>query len=108
MSENTKLAKIEEQIKTMPSGSQEAMTEIIRGMYGGKPLLGTGGLLTNLVKDLTQIALQGEMDAHLQDNSLEEGSNRRNGISHKTIKTAGGAINIEVPRDRNSSGFSLR
>lgn len=43
------------------------------------------------------------MYAHLQDNSLEEGVNRRNGVSSKTIKTGGGAINIEVPRDRNSS-----
>lgn len=103
MSDNTKLGRIEEQIKSLPSASQEAMAEIIKGMYAGKPLLGSNGLLTNLVKDLTQIALQGEMDAHLQDNSLEEGGNRRNGISSKTIKTAGGAINIEVPRDRNSS-----
>jgi putative transposase len=103
MNENTKLARIEEQVRALPSASQEAMTEIIKGMYAGKPLLGANGLLTNLVKDLTQIALQGEMDAHLQDNSLEEGGNRRNGIGSKTIKTAGGAINIEVPRDRNSS-----
>lgn len=103
MSENTKLARIEEQVRGLPSATQEAMVEIIKGMYAGKQLLGSNGLLTNLVKDLTQIALQGEMDAHLQDNSLEEGGNRRNGISHKTIKTAGGAVNIEVPRDRNSS-----
>lgn len=80
MSENIKLAKIEEEVKALPSARPEAMAEIIKGMYWGKPLLGAGGLLTNLVKDLTQIALQGEMDAHLQENSLEEGSNRRNGI----------------------------
>ncbi len=72
-------------------------------MYAGKPLLGANGLLTNLVKDLTQVALQGEMDAHLQDNSLEEGNNRRNGLVSKKVKTGSGSFDLEVPRDRNSS-----
>jgi putative transposase len=60
-------------------------------------------LLTQLVKDLTQITLQGEMDAHLRNNSLEEGNNRRNGLSYKTVKTGGGSFELESPRDRNSS-----
>ena len=61
-------------------------------MYAGKPLLGEGGLLTQLVKDLTQVALQGEMDAHLRDRGLEEIGNRRNGVSYKTVKTGGGSL----------------
>jgi transposase-like protein len=77
--------------------------EIIQGLYQGKPLLGAGGLLTSLVKDFTQIALQGEMNAHLLDNSLEQGNNRRNGIASKTMKTASGSFELEVPRDRNGS-----
>ena len=52
-------------------------------MYKGKLLLGEKGLLTQLVKDLTEIPLQGEMDAHLQENSLEEGGNRRNGFKKR-------------------------
>ena len=55
---------------SLPSTSDEAMMDIIKGMYAGKPLLGPEGLLTQLVKDLTQIALQGEMDAHLAENQL--------------------------------------
>lgn len=43
MNENTKLARIEEQVKALPSASQEAMAEIIKGMYAGKPLLGVWG-----------------------------------------------------------------
>ena len=50
--------------------------------------------MTQLVKDLTEIALQGEMDAYLQENSSEEGGNRRNGFKKKTVGTK---------RDRNSS-----
>jgi transposase-like protein len=79
------------------------MAEIIKGMYHGKPLLGENGLLTGLVKDLTQIALQGEMDAHIAENSLEEGGNRRNGIKAKTVRSPAGAFELEVPRDRNST-----
>lgn len=55
------------------------------------------------MKDLTQIALQGEMDSHLAEDSLEQGSNRRNGITTKTMRTGTGAFELEVPRDRNSS-----
>ena len=83
--------------------NQDSCAEIIRGLYQGKPLLGPNGLLTSLVKDLTKIALQGEMDAHLSNNSLEQGNNRRNGIGTKTMKTSSGSFELEVPRDRNGS-----
>jgi transposase-like protein len=92
-----------ESVTKLPSVQNEALADIIKGLYEGKPLLGKGGLLTNLVKDLTQIALQGEMDGHLQEESLEEGGNRRNGISTKTVKTGSGSFELEVPRDRNCS-----
>lgn len=94
---------IAESVTTLASIHNEALAEIIKGLYEGRPLLGKGGLLTNLIKDLTQIALQGEMDAHLQEDSLEEGGNRRNGIRTKTVKTGSGSFELEVPRDRNSS-----
>jgi len=83
--------------------SNPLYAEIIRGMYQGKPLLGPGGLLTDMVKELTQIALQGELDTHLQDVSLEEGGNRRNGLSTKLMKTSSGSFELETPRDRNGS-----
>jgi len=103
MPESIKFERLDQQIKALPSVQNEALAEIIKGMYQGKPLLGAQGLLTNLVKDLTQIALQGEMDSHLQENNLEEGGNRRNGITSKRVKVASGSFNLEVPRDRNSS-----
>jgi len=103
MSKGTRLENLESQIKSLPSAHDGAMLEIIKGMYQGKPLLGSGGLLTNLVKDLTQLALQGEMDSHLNDSSLEEGNNRRNGTKSKTMKGPSGSFELEVPRDRNGS-----
>lgn len=44
MKEDIKLARIEEQVKALPSTSQEAPAEIIKGIYAGKPLLGAEGL----------------------------------------------------------------
>ena len=92
-----------EKVTALPSIQNEALSEIVRGLYQNKPLLGPEGLLTKLIKDLTQISLQGEMDAHLQENSLESGNNRRNGLSKKTVKTGSGEFELEVPRDRNCS-----
>ena len=63
-----------------PSLQNEALREVIKGMYMGKPLFGKEGFLTKLAKELTELALEGEMEAHLSENSLEEGHNRRNGI----------------------------
>ncbi len=94
---------VAEQVTNLPSIQNEALAEIVRGLYAGKPLLGQGGLLTNLVKDLTQIALQCEMESHLVEDSLEQGNNRRNGITTKTMRTGSGSFELEVPRDRNSS-----
>jgi len=94
---------LKEQIEKLPSLKPEALKEIIHGMYQGKPLLGSHGLLTQIAKDLTQLALQGEMEVHLTENSLEEGSNRRNGLTTKTIKSSAGAFELEAPRDRNGT-----
>ena len=47
------------------------------------------------------------MDAHLghgtDDHSRKDTTNRRNGYSHKNIKTAYGDIPIDVPRDRKAT-----
>ena len=51
--------------------------------------------------------LQGEMDEHLGYESNNHGSkrttNRRNGYTHKNVKTRYGELEIAVPRDRESS-----
>jgi putative transposase len=87
----------------LTASKDEAIAAIIEGLYQGRPLLGPGGILTNLVKQATQAALSGELEAHLIENKLEETGNRRNGITSKTIKTSSGSFELEVPRDRNSS-----
>ena len=97
------MGKLDEKIKSLPSLQGEALQEIIRGMYAGKPLLGSEGLLTRIAKDLIQLSLQAEMEVHLSENILESSGNRRNGATSKTMKTASGSFELETPRDRNGS-----
>jgi len=66
-------------------------------------LIGLGSIANAARKGSDSNLADAEMDIHLSENSLEGGSNRRNGMSSKTIKTASGYFELDVPRDRNSS-----
>jgi putative transposase len=74
--------------------------EALQAIKEGKPLLGGEGILTPLIKKLTEAALEGELDSHL---GREVTANRRNGKSRKTIKSLDGNFELETPRDRNGS-----
>jgi putative transposase len=69
----------------------------LQAIQGGQPLLGKEGVLTPLIKNLTEAALEGELDSHL---SQEIAANRRNGKSKKTIKALNGNFELNTPRDR--------
>lgn len=69
-------------------------------LKSGQPLTGKDGILTPLIKDLTEAALDGEIESHLLGNTDE---NRRNGRSKKTIKSSSGCFELNTPRDRNGS-----
>jgi putative transposase len=58
------------------------------------------GLLDGLKKALAERALNAEMDHHLTGS---DGANSRNGYGKKTVLTDTGKIELEVPRDRQSS-----
>jgi putative transposase len=61
---------------------------------------GANGLLEDLKKALAERALNAEMDHHLGG---DEGGNSRNGYGRKTVVTETGKIDLEVPRDRQST-----
>lgn len=79
---------------------KEFEQEAIQRLQGGQPLEGKDGVLAPLIKRLIEAGLNGEMDAHLIDRS---GKNRRNGKMGKQVKTAFGKVEIDTPRDRNST-----
>jgi putative transposase len=73
----------------------------------GLKLTGKGSLLTELTKVVVESVLEGEMDDHLgygkHDPVGRHGGNSRNGTRPKTLVTEAGPVEIEVPRDRESS-----
>jgi putative transposase len=88
--------------------STETIDALIKdAKTSGTPLDGVGGLLSQMTKAVLERALQGEMADHLGYDSGDpagHGSgNSRNGKTKKTVATANGPIEIDVPRDRNGS-----
>lgn len=69
----------------------------------GQPLMGETGILTPLIKKIIDASLEGEMAHHMASCQEQGQSNRRNGKTPKTVKTAYGQVSIETPRDRDGS-----
>ncbi|MFP3012647.1 MAG: IS256 family transposase [Rickettsia sp.] len=63
------------------------------------------GLLKQLTKRLVEKVLQSEMNNHLGYSKYSQSDieNARNGYNVKNLMTKNGVVEIEVPRDRNSS-----
>ncbi len=74
--------------------------EFAEKIRSGKGLSGKDGALTDLVKQITEITLQAELESHLAQDLQK---NRKNGYTSKTMKTEHGAFELETPRDRNGS-----
>lgn len=63
-------------------------------------MLGKEGVFTPLLKQFLEEAMNGELEAHIEE---EEAPNRKNGKGRKQVKTPVGNIEIETPRDRNGT-----
>jgi len=74
----------------------------IEQLKAGKPLLGKDGAFAPLLESILNAALEGEMDAHLNDEERLSG-NRRNGKMQKQVQTSMGEVTVSTPRDRNST-----
>ena len=77
------------------------VAEFAAQLKSGKGIGGKDGALTPLIKQLTEMALQAELETHLSQD-LEK--NRKNGTTSKTMKSANGTFELETPRDRNLEG----
>jgi putative transposase len=77
--------------------------EAIKGMYAGKPLNGEKGIFAPLLKHFLESALEGELDAHLQEEKESGIANRRNGKANKKVKSISGEFELESSRDRAGS-----
>ena len=70
---------------------------ILQQIREGKALGGKDGALAPLIKQLTEAALQAEIESHLTQDLAK---NRKNGTSSKTMKSEVGSFELDVPRDR--------
>ena len=78
------------------------LNELIKSCNTEEDILGEGGILKQLVKQVLESALDAELSEHLDDNDNVAPSNKRNGTSKKTITCDTGAIELDIPRDRES------
>jgi transposase-like protein len=82
---------------TKPTFDMDAALQALRE---GKDLTGKDGVLTPLIKQLTEAAMQAELDEHLAD---EKQPNRKNGSTSKSVKSPAGSFELSTPRDRAGS-----
>lgn len=75
--------------------------EAIEKLKQGKPLTGSEGVFTPLLKMILEASLESEAADHIKDTKPEK--NRRNGKSRKQMKSELGRFELETPRDRNGT-----
>ena len=86
---------------TDTKGSDFSFEEALRALQAGQPLSGKDGILTPLIKQLTEAALAAELEAHIDS---APSANRKNGATAKAIKSTSGSFRLDTPRDR-AGGF---
>lgn len=74
-------------------------SDAIKRLMEGEELTGEDGILTPLIQRLLQASLDGEIQAHVDQNR----PNRRNGKKGKTVKSSQGLLRIDMPRDREGN-----
>ncbi|MBC34444.1 MAG: IS256 family transposase, partial [Bacteroidetes bacterium] len=78
---------------------EDLFNEALASLKQGKQLEGADCAVTPLIKRLLEASLEGEIDAHINQSR----PNRRNGHGKKNLKTSFGNVDLETPRDRDSS-----
>ena len=78
---------------------EDLFNQALASLKQGRQLEGADGAVTPLIKRLLEASLEGEIDAHLDQSR----PNRRNGHGKKKLKTSFGNVDIDTPRDRDSS-----
>jgi transposase-like protein len=88
--------------------TDEVIDAVMAGVdAGGLELLGPDGVLAELTKRLLERGLAEELSHHLGyepgDPAGRGSGNNRNGTSPKTVLSEIGAIELDIPRDRNGT-----
>ena len=86
----------------------DIIDELLEQHQPGEDLFGSEGLVSKLTKRLMERILEAEMSNHLgyergDRTTAGKSGNTRNGRSPKRVKTLHGELQLDVPRDRDSS-----
>lgn len=83
------------------------LDELLKGCKSPEDILGKHGVLRQMTKRMVERALAAEMTEHLGYAPHERGEqprpNTRNGSGTKTVLSDSGAVELQVPRDRDGS-----
>src|ERR1051326_77087 len=86
---------------------KELIDKLLEGYQKPEDLIGENGLLKQLTKALLERAMSAELAHHLgyekHDPAGYNSGNSRNGSTSKVVQGEFGEIQIETPRDRNST-----
>ena len=74
--------------------------EALNDLKAGKDLTGKDGVLMPLIKQLSEAAINAELEHHI---ATEDNANRKNGKGSKTIKTGAGSFELNASRDRTGT-----
>ena len=85
-----------------PFDYELAKQKVKEQLRSGKSLFSKGGAFAPLLEEMLNAILEGEIDAHLDEDERRSG-NRKNGKGGKMLKTSAGTIEINSPRDRHGS-----
>ena len=80
---------------------EEFSQKAIADLKQGKPLTGTEGIFTPLLKMILEASLQSEMQSHID--TTKPIKNRRNGQGKKNMESSLGKFELSTPRDRLGS-----
>ena len=83
----------------------ELLDQLLTTVSSPDELTGPDGLMRQLMGRLVEKSLSAELTDHLGYEHGEErvGENARNGTSAKTLLSAAGKVDVEIPRDREGS-----
>lgn len=94
----SKKKKIEELV-----GDKELYERMKAHLYSKSPVLGQGSPFSELLQDMVNEMLEGELDAFLNEEQAKGNKNKRNGHISKQVISDSGALDIRTPRDRRSA-----
>ena len=74
--------------------------EAVARLREGDKLGGKDGILAPMIKRIIEASLEGELQDHLEEETVKGNENRRNGSGTKQLKTSYGTFPLETGRDR--------